>query len=220
MQLGSDSTPGLPLVPAEGVAQMGGRLTFGPSAVRVFQLGAYVRAVAGIGSGPIDYRLCLWSWDGGLGQPNKLLGRSYLQSVGQAAVSVANLVPVTWYLEEPVELPPYADVLVGVAWETSLAHQMMLGCPSGSGIRYRKELAAGSGWPVSMKDSLSNTDHNLSAWVEDYEPASGVWVYRSGAWTELEAGATLLVKRDGVTTAAPVRVRRSGEWITVRPAGG
>jgi hypothetical protein len=200
------------LVPAVGVAQSATRLST-TAGTRVLSLGTYIRALSGApASGPLDYRLCIWAWDGHLGDGNRLLGQSPLHSIGQAAASVSNLVRVTWPLIAPVELGAFADVLVGVAWETDPDRQVLLGASTGTGLRYRKPLPAGASWPSSMKDALTNTDHDFVAWIDEWAPLSGVWVYRDGAWTQTDVGG-ILVKRDGFMEPASVKVRRSGVWV-------
>lgn len=186
---------------------MAGRLTFPGGGSRVLELGAYIRALSGFGS--LDYRLCLWDWDGGVAQPNKLLGRTAIHTVSAAASAPENLLRVTWPLEAPVEVGQFAQVMVGVAWQTEPGPLALLGGYSGSGLRYRKELADGAGWPTSMKNSEAVTDHDMAAWIEVYTPLSGVYVVRAGEFADIDA---FRVRRDGVWYDAAVMVRRGGAW--------
>lgn len=219
MKLGSDAAPSAVIVPAAGVVAQAGQLLAMPgSGGRVFTVGAYLRSLAGYGA--LDYRLCLWGYGGTVDTPNKLLGQSTVRSMSPAASAPENMLRVTADLEEPVELGAFYDVIVGVAWETDPAKQALLGGYSGTGERYRKDSPPGSGWPVSMSGCVHLTDHNQAAWIEDYEPISGVFAYRAGDWKQLDAGDSFLVVRDGFPHAAAVRVRRSGVWVMVRPAGG
>jgi hypothetical protein len=109
-----------------------------------------------------------------------------------------------------VELKQFNDVLVGVAWETDPARQALLGGTSGTGLRYRKDLAAGAAWPVTMTNAIPLTDHDYVAWIDDYEPLSGVWVMRNGDWRQAD---DVMVRRAGFWEPANgVKVRRSGVW--------
>ena len=211
VQLGSDSAPSLVIVPAAGVVAQAGQLLEMPSAGRVFTVGAYLRSLAGFGN--LDYRLCLWGYGGTVDTPNKLLGRSALRTIGPAASAPENLLRVTADLEEPVELGAFYDVIVGVAWATDPAKQALLGGYAGTGERYRKDLDPGAAWPVSMTGAVHLTDHNQAAWIDDYEPLSGVFAYRAGEWKQIGTN-DVLVKRDGfLEPATAVRVRRSGVWV-------
>jgi hypothetical protein len=209
VQLGSDSAPGALIVPGAAAAQMGFPLTV-PTDARIFTLGSYVRALSGYG--PIDYRLCVWAWTGSLTGANKLLAQTAIHTINAGGDTLADLVRVTWDLVDPLEISALTDVLVGVAWDTDPAKAMLLGGSSGTGDRYRKDLADGDPWPTSMAGVVHVTDHDFVAWIDDYEPQSGIWVYRSGAWRQADA---VLVRRDSLWTIADgVKVRRSGVWVT------
>lgn len=214
VKLGSDAAPDLVIAPGTGAAQMGARLEMPSGGGRVITLGSYVRALAGFG--PLDYRLCLWGWGGSVGSANKLLGRTNVHTVGGAASAPGNLTKVMWDLEEPAEIPEFWELMVGVAWETNPAHVAMLGGYSGTGDRYRKDLAAGAAWPTSMEDSVHLTDHNFAAWIEEYVPLKGIWVMRDGEWLEATAWTNpVLVRRSGFWESAEVKVRRGGAWVDV-----
>lgn len=209
--IGSDSAPDLVIAPAAGVYQAAGaKLTIEGFDTRILELGCYLRALSGFGS--IDYRLCLWRWDGAVGGANPLLGRTAMHTIGTAASAPENLVRVAWPLEDPVTVPGFGEILVGVAWETDPSHSMLLGGYSGAGVRYRKDLATGAGWPVSMKNAVRLTDHNMAAWVETFAPSSGMFVFRAGEWREIDG---LLVRRDGEWFDGSPQVRRAGAWHNV-----
>lgn len=214
MKAGSDAAPDLRITPSPPVYALASLVEV-PAAARILTLGGYVRSITGFGN--IDYRLCVWKWGGSLAAAHPLLGRTPVRTVGPAADAVENLSRVVEDLEVPVELPlAFTTVMVGIAWETDPDRLLNVGGYT-SGTRYKHEAADGSGWPPAMTGAAVSTPaHALAAWIEDYEPLSGIFVTRSGEWLQLLAGDTVLVRRSGLwTTATDVRVRRAGAWVDV-----
>lgn len=214
MKAGSDSAPDLVIAPGPPVYQAAGVVEV-PAAARIFKVGTYIRSVSGFGN--LDYRICVWAWSGSLTGVNRLLGRTAVRTVSPAATAPGNLLRQVGELEVPVEIAlPFTDVLVGVAWETDPDRLVNLGGFSGTGSRYVKELANGAGWPQGMDNLEHRTDHNFSAWIEDYEPLAGIFVHRAGEWLQIWSGDTVMVHRGGVfSRGVPVKVRRAGAWVNV-----
>lgn len=206
--VGTDSAPDLVISPGTGAAQSATLLEV-PNDGRIVSVGSYIRALSGTGS--LDYRLAVWAWDGSVGGANKLLGKSAVRTVSSAASAPGNLLRQVADLETPVELGAFDQVLVGVAWETDPARQALLGGYTGTGSRYRKDLAEGAVWPSSMKSAVHLTDHNFAAWIDAYVPTSGVFVFRAGDWQQAEL---VEVRRSGLWSAGTVKVRRAGGWIS------
>lgn len=208
--VGTDSAPDLVIAPGLGAAQSATLLEV-PNDGRIIAVGSYIRALSGFG--PLDYRLCVWDWNGSTSGTNKLLGKSAVRTVNAAASAPGNLLREVADLEEPVELSAFDQVLVGLAWETDSSKQALLGGYSGTGSRYRKDLAEGVVWPSSMKSSVHLTDHDFVAWIDEFVPSSGVFVFRSGEWRQTDTPA-VFVQRSGFMEPATVKVRRSGGWVS------
>lgn len=214
MKAGDDSAPDTLISPSDPVYQLASLVEV-PAAARIYKVGTYIRSVTGFGN--LDYRICVWKWGGSLGAVHPLLGRTAVRTVGPAAAALENLQRQVAELETPIEISlPFTDVMVGVAWETDPARLPSLGGHA-AGVRYKKELPAGSGWPSSMTGAEATSPaHALSGWIEEYQPLAGIFVMRSGEWTQIGSGDTVTVKRGAFfETATHVRVRRAGVWTEV-----
>jgi hypothetical protein len=209
-RLGDNSSPELATWRQGNIRQQAAtRLTM-PEAGRITHVGAWLRGVQGYGS--LDYRLCVWKWDGATSDTNRLLGQSALKNTSAAAFSVGSLLKYTWPMEVAVELPAGANFMVGIATDTDAGMAAQWGLQSGSGPYYQRDTGApaGQAWPTNMSNCYS-TSSALAAWVEAYTPIGKAQVFRNGAWVDVEG---VLVYRNGVwVDAEAVQVNRSGGWI-------
>lgn len=214
MKAGNDAFPDLRITPSDPVYQLASLVEV-PAAARILTVGTYIRSIAGFGS--TDFRICVWKWGGSLGAAHPLLGKTAVLHASPAADATENLLKVTADLEEAVEIAlPFTDVMIGPAWETDPARLVNVGGYT-AGTRWKKELAAGAGWPSSMTDATTTSPaHAVAGWIEEYVPLTGIFVFRAGEWLQIPGGDAVLVQRAGIfETASAVRVRRAGAWVDV-----
>jgi hypothetical protein len=208
-RIGSNAKPDLAQWRTGNIKQqLATRLTV-PENARITHLGAYLRGVSGYGS--IDYRLCIWKWDGATSDTNRLLGQSALKNSPAAAFSLGNLTKYTWPLEAAVVLPAGANIMVGISSSTAAGAAVQWGV-DGAGTKYAQDSGppAGDPWPDNMKACYTDT-YALAAWVEAYSPVGAAWVYRSGVWQQAES---VQVYRSGAwADVEGVQVYRNGAWV-------
>jgi hypothetical protein len=208
-RIGSNASPDLAQWRTGNVRQqLAQRLTV-PERARITHLGAYVRGVSGYGA--VDYRLCIWKWDGATSNTNRLLGQSALKSAPAAAFAVGSLTKVYWPLEVAVEQPAGSNIMVGISSDTASGAAIQWGV-NNTGTKYAQDSGppAGEPWPDNMKACYSE-QYALSAWVEAYTAIGSAQVYRNGAWAA--AGSVQVYRNGAWVDAGSVQVYRNGAWV-------
>ena len=108
----------------------------------------------------------------------------------------------------PVDLPTGADFLVGFVRKQGDAHQVSTG--SGSTHRHGRSGATVQGAGFAQGGIFSSEAQRIGAYVADYQPRSGAWIYRAGVWVQSDQ---LLVYRSGQWVEADtVSAYRAGAW--------
>jgi len=111
-------------------------------------------------------------------------------------------------LTAPLDLPTGFDFLVGFVRKQNDAHQVSTG-PSAAGHRHGRSGANQQTAAFGVTDYSSQVQR-IGAYVADYQPRPGAWVYRSGVWQQSD---TVSVYRAGSWVEADgVSVRRGSAW--------
>jgi hypothetical protein len=157
-------------------------------------------------SGACDVWLTVWSAAGArpvLGQSNILTVAS--QGAGGPAGSNVQLYVAS--LRVPVDLPTGADFLVGFVRKQGDGHQISF---ENAGQHWQgRSGAAVQDAPFGVA-AYASQGGRIGAYVADYQPRSGAWIYRAGAWVQSDQ---LLVFRSGQWVEADtVNAFRSGAW--------
>ena len=165
-----------------------------------------VGAWVGGWSGACDIWLTIWAASGAravLGQSNILT----VASEGAGGPAGSNVKLYVADLRVPVDLPTGADFLCGFVRKQNQGHQISF---ENAGQHWH-----GRSGPTQEAAVFGNADYvsmggRIGAYVADWRPRSGAWVYRAGVWV---ASDQLLVYRSGAWVEADtVSVNRSGAW--------
>jgi hypothetical protein len=176
-----------------------------PKGGTIFSLGAWV----GGWNGACDVWLTVWDAAGA--RPK--LAQSAMVTVaneGAGGPGGSNVQLIVASLTSPLDLPTGFDFLVGFVRKQGDGHQISTG-PSGSGPHFHGR----SGASVQAASFAQGGDYSseplrIGAYVANYEPRPGAWVYRSGVWVQAEQ---VSVYRAGSWSEADsISVRRGAAW--------
>ena len=174
-----------------------------PRRGRILEVGAWI---GGWSDSP-RVRLCIWSASGAL------LGQSAQITVAnEGGAAAGNVALYTELLLAPVQLNRGDAFYAGFARHVDDAHQVSVGATSsGPHVHGR----SGAVWPNDFGNASGGIGPDIArrigAYVADYLPIPGAYVYRSGAWVDAD---NVQVYRGGSwTDADSVQLHRAGAWV-------
>lgn len=175
-----------------------------PKGGRILQVGQWL----GGWNGPVDVWLTIWDAAGS----RPVLGQSNIMTVankGAGGPAGSNVALYVADLLKPVDLPTGADFLVGFVRKQGQGHQISF---ENTGAHYEGRSGANQqSAAFGQAGSYSSQSGRIGAYVANYVPRSGAWVYRAGAWVQSDQ---LLVYRSGAWVEADtVNVNRAGAWV-------
>jgi hypothetical protein len=181
----------------------GAELLTMPKGGRIFQVGMWI----GGWNGACDVWLTVWSAAGA----RPILGQSNILTVaneGAGGPSGSNVKLYVADLKAPVDLPTGADFLVGFVRKQGDGHQISF---ENAGQHWQGRSGGAVQDAAFGVSAYSSQGGRIGAYVANYVPRSGAWIYRAGAWVQSDQ---LLVFRGGAWVEADtVNVNRAGAWV-------
>lgn len=174
-----------------------------PQRGRLVQVGFWT---AGVNQTATAYG-CIWD-----GVTGELLAQSEALVLANRSPANGNVDLYQVDLVAPLELDAGVEFYAGFARSPTRSHQLTGGA-SGGGSHYDRKRA--TTWPGSMAGADTGghlgpgSDYRIGCHAF-YEPVSGAWVRRAGAWVRAEG---VYIRRAGAwVQATDVQVRRAGAW--------
>jgi len=139
------------------------------------------------------------------GSDGAVIGQSDLITIASRAVGYVDLYTVE--ILDPPEIAAGATFYAGFARAPTRSHQLI---GRASGQHYDRKRST---WPGSMAGADTG-GHGFGDYAIGchayYEPMSGAWIRRSGAWVRADS---VQIRRSGAwAEATSVQIRRSGAW--------
>jgi hypothetical protein len=199
--IGDTAKPNTELSEAYSNYNQSAQLFTMPERGRIVTLGMWASAYGGNASA----RLVLWNSSGAV------LGRSPTFTLVSRAVGIGNVDRYEETLESPVRLEAGVSFYAGISHDPSKSHQLTGRASGGPNHHFDNRRTT---WPGTIVPNDTGGhgfgDYTVGAYVADYQPTPGAWVYRSGAWVEAESVS--VYRSSAWTEAESVQLYRSGSW--------
>ena len=202
--IGNDTKPGFAYHAYGGTSQINQEaedVTLPAGRIRITRLGAWI---GGWNDSP---RVMLTIWNPSTGA---VLGQSVQFAVSnQGAAGGGKVTKYVADLVTPYEANGGAVIRVGFTRHRDDAHQVSTGTTTPAGHEHGRGAYPAGGF--AEIDGGYAENRRIGAWIDDYQPIRGGWVYRGGAWIRADQ---LAVIRSGVAVqATSVLVYRGTSWI-------
>lgn len=177
-----------------------------PKGGTILTLGAWIGGWAAA----CDVWLTVWEAAGA----RAILGQSAILTVANEGAGGPGGSNVKLYVADlltPVDLPTGADFLVGFVRKQNDGHQISTGAGGSGPHAHGRSGAAQQNAAFAQAGDYSTPVLRIGAYVADYQPRPGAWIYRAGVW--VQSDQVMTYRAGSWVEVDTVQIRRGSEWV-------